>query len=42
MLKKLLKSTTNCELAMLDALASSAHSLVTAVGIFRGKLDIEE
>ncbi|CAN0901712.1 ATP synthase mitochondrial F1 complex assembly factor 2 [Linum grandiflorum] len=41
-IENLLKSTTNCELAALDALASSAHSLVIAVGIFRGKLDIEE
>lgn len=38
----LLKKTDNCELASIDAIASAAHSLVIAIGIFRGKLNIEE
>ncbi|CAI0439273.1 unnamed protein product [Linum tenue] len=41
-MEKLLKSTSNCELAAIDALAAASHSLVIAVGIFRGRLDIEE
>ncbi|CAN1150985.1 ATP synthase mitochondrial F1 complex assembly factor 2 [Linum perenne] len=41
-IESVLKSTTDCELAALDALASSAHSLVISVAILRGKLDIEE
>lgn len=38
----LLKKTDDCELAAIDAIASAAHSLIIAVGIFRGKLRIEE
>lgn len=38
----LLKSTNDCELAAIDALASAAHSLIIAIGLFRGKLQIEE
>ncbi|KAM1058514.1 hypothetical protein PS2_023091 [Malus domestica] len=38
----LLKQTDDCELAAIDAIASSAHSLIIAIGIFRGKLQIEE
>lgn len=37
-----LKKTDDCELAGIDAIASAAHSLTIAVGIFRGKLQIEE
>ncbi|CAN6572341.1 unnamed protein product [Malus baccata var. baccata] len=38
----LLKQTDDCELAAIDAIASSAHSLIIAIGVFRGKLQIEE
>ncbi|MCD7453145.1 hypothetical protein HAX54_019888 [Datura stramonium] len=38
----LLKKTDDCELATIDAIASAAHSLVIALGIFRGRLGIEE
>ncbi|KAK8477319.1 hypothetical protein V6N13_034335 [Hibiscus sabdariffa] len=38
----LLKKTDDCELAAIDALAAAAHSLVIALGIFRGKLQIDE
>ncbi|GMY13196.1 ATP synthase mitochondrial F1 complex assembly factor 2 [Fagus crenata] len=41
-IENILKKTDDCELAAIDALASAAHSLVIAVGIFRGKLQIEE
>ncbi|XP_025014494.2 ATP synthase mitochondrial F1 complex assembly factor 2 [Ricinus communis] len=41
-IEDLLKKTDNCELAAIDAIAASAHSLVIAIGIVRGKLDIEE
>ncbi|EOY02648.1 ATP12 [Theobroma cacao] len=37
-----LKKTDDCALAAIDALAAAAHSLVIALGIFRGKLQIEE
>ncbi|TXG54775.1 hypothetical protein EZV62_020031 [Acer yangbiense] len=40
--ENLLKKTDDCELAAIDAIASSAHSLVIAIGLFRGKLNIEE
>ncbi|XP_062105561.1 uncharacterized protein LOC133817160 [Humulus lupulus] len=40
--ENVLKNTDDCELASIDALASAAHSLVIALGIFRGKLEIEE
>ncbi|XP_041009568.1 uncharacterized protein LOC121253643 [Juglans microcarpa x Juglans regia] len=38
----LLKKTDDCELAAIDAIASAAHSLIIAVGISNGKLQIEE
>ncbi|XP_022983210.1 ATP synthase mitochondrial F1 complex assembly factor 2 [Cucurbita maxima] len=38
----LLRKTDDCELASIDAIASAAHSLVIAIAIFRGKLQIEE
>ncbi|XP_062152594.1 uncharacterized protein LOC133860936 [Alnus glutinosa] len=38
----ILKKSDDCELAAIDAIASAAHSLIIAVGIFRGKLQIEE
>ncbi|CDP16642.1 unnamed protein product [Coffea canephora] len=38
----LLKRTNDCELAAIDAIAAAAHSLVIAIGIFRGRLNIEE
>ncbi|KAL2529062.1 ATP12 protein-related [Forsythia ovata] len=41
-IENLLKKTDDCELAAIDAIASSAHSLVIALGIFRGRLDIEQ
>ena len=41
-IQNLLKKTDDCELAAMDAIASAAHSLVIAIGIFRGKLQIEE
>ncbi|CAI0375720.1 unnamed protein product [Linum tenue] len=41
-MEKLLKITSDCELAAIDALAAASHSLVISVGIFRGRLDIEE
>lgn len=40
--ENLLKKTDNCELAAIDAIAASAHSLVIALGIFRGRLQIDE
>ncbi|CAL1352664.1 unnamed protein product [Linum trigynum] len=41
-MENLLKNTSDCELAAIDALAAASHSLVIAVGIFCGRLDIEE
>ncbi|XP_062018104.1 uncharacterized protein LOC133734479 [Rosa rugosa] len=38
----LLKKTDECELAAIDAIAGEAHSLTIALGLFRGKLQIEE
>lgn len=38
----LLKTINDCELAAIDALASAAHSLIIAIGLFRGRLQIEE
>ncbi|XP_020579922.1 ATP synthase mitochondrial F1 complex assembly factor 2 isoform X2 [Phalaenopsis equestris] len=40
--ENVLKKTTDSELATIDAIASSAHSLVIALAIFRERLDIEE
>lgn len=41
-IENVLKRTDDCELAAIDAMAAAAHSLVIAIGIFRGKLQIEE
>ncbi|KAL3526349.1 hypothetical protein ACH5RR_011005 [Cinchona calisaya] len=41
-IEDLLKGTNDCELAAIDAIAAAAHSLVIAIGMFRGKLNIEE
>ncbi|KZV57696.1 hypothetical protein F511_03156 [Dorcoceras hygrometricum] len=41
-IENLLQKTDNSELAAIDALAASAHSLVIAIGIFRGRLNIEQ
>ncbi|KAL6552923.1 hypothetical protein OROGR_006765 [Orobanche gracilis] len=41
-IENLLKKTENCELASIDAIASVAHSLIIAAGVFRGRLDIEQ
>lgn len=41
-IENLLKKTDDCELAAIDAMASAAHSLIISIGIFRGKLQIEE
>ncbi|OWM71474.1 ATP synthase mitochondrial F1 complex assembly factor 2 [Punica granatum] len=38
----LLKKTNDCELAAIDAMAAAAHSLVIAIALFRGRLQIEE
>lgn len=40
-IENLLKNTDDCELAAIDAMAAPAHSLVIALGIFHGKLQIE-
>lgn len=41
-IENLLKRTDHCELAAIDALAAASHSLVISIGIFQGKLQIEE
>ncbi|KAI8541378.1 hypothetical protein RHMOL_Rhmol08G0055400 [Rhododendron molle] len=41
-IENLLKRTDDCELAAIDALAAASHSLVISIGIFQGKLQIEE
>lgn len=41
-IENLLKNTDDCELAAIDAMAAAAHSLVIALGIFLGRLQIEE
>ncbi|KAL6994417.1 hypothetical protein U1Q18_012521 [Sarracenia purpurea var. burkii] len=41
-IESLLKKTDDFELAAIDALAASAHSLVISIGIVRGRLQIEE
>lgn len=41
-MEDLLKSTDDCELAAIDAMASAAHSLIIAIALFRGRLQIEE
>ncbi|XP_052191550.1 uncharacterized protein LOC127800778 [Diospyros lotus] len=40
--ESLLKRTDDCELAAIDAIAAAAHSLIISIGIFRGRLQIEE
>ncbi|KAH0453132.1 hypothetical protein IEQ34_017456 [Dendrobium chrysotoxum] len=40
--ENVLQKTTDCELAAIDAIAASAHSLVIALAIFRERLNIEE
>ncbi|XP_027352524.1 ATP synthase mitochondrial F1 complex assembly factor 2 isoform X2 [Abrus precatorius] len=40
--ENLLKKADDCELATIDAIAASAHSLIIAIGMVRGKLLIEE
>lgn len=41
-IENLLKKTDDCELAAIDAIAASAHSLIIAIGMVQGKLQIEE
>ncbi|KAK7373440.1 hypothetical protein VNO80_06847 [Phaseolus coccineus] len=41
-IENLLKKTDDCELATIDAIAASAHSLIIAIGMVQGKLQIEE
>ncbi|XP_057464707.1 uncharacterized protein LOC130754500 [Actinidia eriantha] len=41
-IESLLKKTDDCELAAIDALTAAAHSLIISIGIFRGRLQIEE
>ncbi|KAF9587717.1 hypothetical protein IFM89_004694 [Coptis chinensis] len=41
-IESFLKNTNDCELAAIDAIASAAHSLVISIGMFRGRLQIEE
>ncbi|XAR58247.1 hypothetical protein NMG60_11026663 [Bertholletia excelsa] len=40
--ESLLKKANDSELAAIDAIAAAGHSLVIAIGIFHGKLQIEE
>ncbi|XP_020682315.1 ATP synthase mitochondrial F1 complex assembly factor 2 isoform X2 [Dendrobium catenatum] len=40
--ENVLQKTTDCELAAIDAIAASAHSLVIALAILRERLNIEE
>ncbi|KAI3452512.1 hypothetical protein Pfo_009176 [Paulownia fortunei] len=41
-IENLLKKRDDCELAAIDAIAAAAHSLIIAIGIFRGRLNIEQ
>uniref|UniRef100_A0A5B7BQG1 ATP synthase mitochondrial F1 complex assembly factor 2 n=1 Tax=Davidia involucrata TaxID=16924 RepID=A0A5B7BQG1_DAVIN len=41
-IESFLKKTDDCELAAIDAIAAAAHSLIISIGIFRGRLQIEE
>lgn len=41
-IENLLKKTDDCELAAIDAIAASAHSLTIAIAMVHGKLQIEE
>ena len=38
----LLNKSDDCELAAIDAIAAAAHSLVIAIAVVRGKVQIEE
>ncbi|CAA0839173.1 ATP12 protein-related [Striga hermonthica] len=40
--ENVLKKTNDCELAAIDAIAAAAHSLIIAIGVFRGQLSIEQ
>lgn len=40
--ESLLKKIDDCELAAIDAIAASAHSLIIAIAMVHGKLEIEE
>ncbi|GAB4848036.1 hypothetical protein Ancab_002696 [Ancistrocladus abbreviatus] len=40
--ENLLNKTDDCELAAIDAMTAAAHSLVISIGLFCGKLQIEE
>jgi len=40
--ENVLKKADDCELAAIDALTAAAHSLTIAIGIVRGRLDIEQ
>ncbi|KAK4272147.1 hypothetical protein QN277_020738 [Acacia crassicarpa] len=40
--ENLLRGTDDCELASIDAIASAAHSLIIAIALVRGRLQIEE
>lgn len=40
--ENVLMKTDDYELAAIDAIAAAAHSLIIAVGMFRGKLTIEQ
>ncbi|XP_010252350.1 PREDICTED: ATP synthase mitochondrial F1 complex assembly factor 2 [Nelumbo nucifera] len=41
-IESVLKNTDDCELAAIDAMIAASHSLIISIGIFRGKLQIEE
>ncbi|XP_047330680.1 ATP synthase mitochondrial F1 complex assembly factor 2 [Impatiens glandulifera] len=41
-IEELLKKTDDCELAAIDAIAASAQSLIISIGIFCGRLQIED
>ncbi|KAK4417844.1 hypothetical protein Salat_2197100 [Sesamum alatum] len=40
--ENLLRKTDDCELAAIDAIAAAAHSLIIAIGMFHGRLNIEQ
>lgn len=41
-IENILRKTSHCELAAIDAMAAAAHSLIIPLGIFHGRLGIEE
>lgn len=41
-IENVLKKADDCELAAIDAIAAAGHSLVIAIGMLRGRLQIEE